>query len=398
MSVDYDPFSPQVMQDPHPVYKRLRDESPCHHVERWDCWALSRFEDVWNASMDGESYSTAQGTTPGQLLTRIQPVTPMLNLMDPPAHTELRAQIRKFFTPGRVASLEAKIREFVEEAFGAVAPRGQCDVFGEVASRVSVNVACLANGFPLEDGPMLKGLVDRFFAREEGVEGMTEDGVAAAMELNAYFEQLVRERRRAAGDREDVVSAFLAAEVGGRPLADPEIASHLSMLMIGGSETFPKVFSNGVYRLFQHPDQRAACAKDPALLPDAFNEILRYDMPTQFLGRTLLRDVTLHGQTLRKGQVVLFLFASANRDDREFPDPDVFDVQRRARRILSFGHGIHSCLGAHFARMEGKLCLEVMLRQMPDYEVQEDRLRRLRTEFVQGWESMPIRFEPKRPH
>ncbi len=395
MPVDYDPFSEQVMNDPFPVYARLREESPCHFVEKWSCWAISRFEDVWNASMDGESYSTAQGTTPGQLLTKIQPVTPMLNLMDPPEHTELRAQIRRFFTPGTVAGLEAKIGEFVEEALADVLPRGQCDLFNEVASRVSVNTACLANGFPLEDGPMLKGLVDRFFAREEGVVGMTEDGVAAAMELNAYFEKLVKERRRRPAPEPAVVEAFLDATVGGQKLPDEAIASHLSMLMIGGSETFPKVFSNGIYRLFQHPDQRARLAANPGALPDAFQEILRYDMPTQFLGRVLKCDVTLHGHTMREGQVALFLYASANRDDREFPEPEIFDIDRKPRRILSFGHGIHSCLGAHFARMEGKLLLGATLRSMPEYVVEVDRLERLRTEFVQGWASMPVKFEAR---
>ncbi len=166
------------------------------------------------------------------------------------------------------------------------------------------------------------------------------------------------------------------------------------MLLIGGSETFPKVFANLVRRLAEHPDQRAVVAADPSRLPDALVEVLRYDMPTQFLCRTLLHDVELHGETMREGRPVLFLYPSGNRDEREFENPDVFDIRRRAPRILSFGHGIHSCIGAHFARMEGRLALEHLLKHSPEYEVQEASLERIRTEFVQGWATMPVRLTP----
>ena len=391
--VQYDPFSEDVMQDPHPIYRRLREEAPCYHVEKWDCWALSRFEDIWKASMDAKSYSTAQGTTAAHLLTKVQPVTPMLNLMDPPQHTRLRSQIRQYFTPGRVASLEPRIRGFVTDAVGAVMERGECDMIDDVASKVAVQVACLANGFPLEDGEMLNQLVWRFFAREEGVEGMTQDGLAAMMEMSGYFADLIKRRRGNPGEGGSAVDTVLEIEIDGSKLSDEEAGSHLSLFLIGGAETFPKVFASAIYRLFEHPDQRAALVADPGLIPDAFNEVLRYDMPTQFLCRTLVRDVELHGETMREGRPLLFLYPSANRDDREFENPDVFDVRRRAPRMLSFGHGIHACIGAHFARMEGRICLEEVLKRLPEYVVDVDRLVRLRTEFVQGWASMPVRFE-----
>jgi len=392
MSLDYDPFSEEVMRDPHPVYKRLRSEAPCYHLGKWECWALSRFEDIWQASMDADNYSTAQGTTAAHLLTKIQPVTPMLNLMDPPQHTKLRSQIRRFFTPGRVHQLRPRIEGIVREAFEPVLERGHCDLYHDVATRISVRVACLANGFPMEDADMLNALVWRFFAREEGVEGMTADGVAAMMEMAAYFADLIKARRKRPDPEGSPVDSVLDVEIDGRRLGDQEAGSHLSMFLIGGAETFPKVFSSAVYLLWKHPDQRARCARDPGLVPDAFNETLRYDMPTQFLMRTLRNDVELHGERMRKGRPVMFLYPSANRDEREFDDPDRFDVERRPPRILSFGHGIHACIGAHFARLEGRLCLETLLGRMPDYEVEEARLQRIRTEFVQGWESMPVRY------
>ncbi len=394
--VEYNPFSEEVMTDPHPVYLRLRDEAPAYHVKEYDCWALSRFDDIWTASMDADSYSTEQGTTPAQLLTKIQPVTPMINLIDPPRHTHLRAKIRGFFQPRSVATLEPEIRKLAMERIRTFSEKGECDVMGDFASKIAVKVACMINGFPVEDGEILVGLVQRFFAREEGVVGMTEDGVAAAMELGTYFEELVKKRRRASRQEDDVVNAFVTVELDGRRLEPEEIGTHLSMLLIGGAETFPKVFANATYRLFQHPDERAELVADQSLIPDAFTELLRYDMPTQFLGRVLKRDVQVHGQTMRKGQVVLFIYPSANRDEREFENPDVIDIKRRPARILSFGHGTHGCLGMHVARLEGKVCLETLTRYMPEYVVETDRLVRLRTEFVQGFESVPIRFKPFR--
>ena len=393
--IDYDPFSEEVIRDPYPIYARLREEAPCYHLAKWDCYALSRFEDIWNASMDAENYSAARGTTASHLLTKVQPVTPMINLMDPPQHTELRSRISRFFTPGAVRRLEPRIREIVDEAWAdGVEGRAEADLFNDFAARVSVKVACLANGFPPEDADDLNKLVWRFFAREEGVEGITQDGIAAMMEMTAYFADLIKRRRAAGIEDGSVVDVVLGVEIDGRRFTDEEAGSHLSMFLIGGAETFPKVFSSAVHRLWEHPDQRAECAGDPGLIPDAFQEVLRYDMPTQFLMRTLVNDVTLHGVTMRAGRPVMFLYPSANRDPREFPDPDRFDIHRRPPRILSFGHGIHACIGQHFAKMEGKVCLEKLLGTFPEYEVKAGELRRIRTEFVQGWESMPVRLAP----
>jgi hypothetical protein len=390
--IDYDPYSEEVIRDPYPIYARLREEAPCYHIAKWDAYALSRFEDIWNASMDAESYTTTLGTTSSHLLTKVQPVTPMINLMDPPQHTLLRSRISRFFTPGTVNRLEPQIRGFVEEAWTTLAGRPGADLFNDFAAKVSVKVACLANGFPLEDSDMLNRMVWRFFAREEGVQGITQDGLAAMMEMAGYFAELIQKRRKTGFADGSAIDALLAVEIDGRRFSDEEAGSHLSMFLIGGAETFPKTFSSAVHRLWQHKDQRARCAKDGSLIPEAFREVLRYDMPTQFLMRVVTKDVTLHGVTMQAGRPVMFLYPAANRDRREFPNPDAFDIARKAPRILSFGHGIHACIGQHFAKLEGKLCLEKLLAETPEYEVEEAKLKRIRTEFVQGWESMPVRF------
>src|SRR5690606_9301231 len=227
------------------------------------------FADVWDCSSN-PAFSTARGTTPSQVLTKVQPVTPMLNLMDPPEHTRLRARIRPFLLPRAAARLEPAARAMVRCWLDEALPTGRLDVVEELAGRLSVRIACAAIGLPAEDADLMVRLVNRFFAREPGVEGMTADGLAAAQELIEYLMALVRARRRSGDTAEDVVNLFRDLELGGRRLSDEEIASHLSMLVIGGSETFPKTFANAVRRLAEHPAQRAAVAADPSLVPDAY--------------------------------------------------------------------------------------------------------------------------------
>ena len=391
--VDYNPFSPQVIEDPQKYYKQLREEDPCYYLEEWDCFFLSRFADIWEASMDGDNYSTEEGTTTAQLITQVQPVTPMLNNINPPRHTKMRTQVAAFFTPGKVRKMEPRIQQIVDDAFAEIDGATEADVFNDVASKISVKVACLANGFPMEDSDMLNALVWRFFAREEGVDGMTEDGVQAMMEMFGYFAELITKRRAAGTSDGSVVDLIIGMDLDGEGPFDIESAgSHLSMFLIGGAETFPKTFASVVHRLWEHPDQRAELVKDPSLIPGAYQEGLRYDMPTQYLMRQLKGTVKIHDKTLEPGQKMAFLYPSANRDSREFDNPDVFDIHRNAPRILSFGHGVHACIGQHFAKLEGKLCIQKLLDVAPEYEVKAAELQRMKTEFVQGWETMPVVF------
>lgn len=390
--VDYHPFAADVQEDPHPVYARLREEDPCFYLAEWDTHFLARFDDVWNASMDAEHFSTAQGTTTAQLVTKIQPMTPMLNTLDPPFHTQFRSTLVGFFTPGRVKRLEPQIQKFVDDAFAEVRELREADVFRQFAAKVSVKVACLANGFPMSDSDMLNDLVWRFFAREEGVTGMTPDGVNAMLEMFAYFHELIAKRRASGANEEHVVDLVCRFEKDGKRFTPDDAASHMSMFLIGGAETFPKTFASTVHRLWQHKDQRAALAQDASLIPDAYREVLRYDMPTQYLMRKVVAPVRFHDKLCQPGSNMAFLYPSANRDPREFQNPDVFDIRRQSPRILSFGHGTHLCIGQHFAKMEARLCIEKLLSFAPEYEVLPAKLKRLRTEFVQGWATMPVVF------
>ena len=391
--VEYDPFADAIVHgDPLPIYKRLRDEAPAYYLARYDTWALSRFEDVWKASADMKHLTAERGTSSAHLLTKVQPVTPMINNMDAPDHTRLRAAFRPAFAAPEVAKLEPMIRRIARTWLEAGLARGRMDVIHEFSAHVAVTVACTISGLPPEDGPHLNELVWRFFAREEGVRGMTTGGLAALEEMFRYFHDQIARRRRT-GPRNDVLQKLLDFEQGGRRLDDDALASHLSMLIIGGSETFPKTLANTVRRLAEHPDQRRLCAEDPTLIPDAYNEGLRYDMPTQFLMRQVARPFELAGARMEPGQNLMFLYHSANHDEREFPDPDRFDILRRPPRILSFGYGPHSCLGVNVARLEGRVCLEELLARAPHYAVDQAGAERLVTEYVQGYWKLPIVFE-----
>ncbi|MBW2424980.1 MAG: cytochrome P450 [Deltaproteobacteria bacterium] len=390
MTLEYDPFAEEIRLDPQPIYKRLRDEAPVYFMKQYDAWAISRFQDIWDVC-SSDALSAARGTTPAHLLTKDQPVAPMINVMDAPNHTKLRSVIRTCFLPRHVRGVEPIAAKLANELLDKVADRDEFDVIGDFSALLSVTMACMAIGLPVEDGPMLTEMVQRFFHHDPDAGGVTPEGLAALAELTAYCEEKVKERRRKPDDGPQALNALASFEIDGKAFSDIDAGSHVAMLVIGGSETFPKVLTSGLVRLFENPDQRADLAKNQELIPDAFNEILRYDMPTQFLGRTLTRDLKLQDQKMLKDQGVIFLYASANRDEREFENPDVFDIRRRPPRILSFGAGAHQCLGTHVARMEGKVCLEAILTRFPDYGLDVDRATRFRTEFVQGYSSMPFR-------
>jgi hypothetical protein len=392
MPVQYNPFSEEVMRNPTPVYEKLRAEDPVHYIAEYDAWALAKFEDIWTASMDTKHYTATKGTTSSHLLSKVQPVTPMINLMDPPQHTKLRTAVRDHFTPAKIAKLEPVIRDIATTALDEAIERGSMDVMGDMASKVSVTVACLVTGIPLEDAAMMNDLVWRFFGREPGVDGMTEDGLAAMNEMFGYFTQFSQARKKEGSTRGDVFDLINSIEIDGQQFDDMSIASHIAMFIIGGSETFPKTFATTIQRLGEHPDQRADLAANPDLIPQGYVEALRYDMPTQFLCRVVTDEVEIRGQKLKPGQTVMFLYPSGNRDEDEFENPNTFDVRRNPPRVLSFGAGTHMCIGIHAAKLEGRVLLEEVLKRIPEYQLDLPNAERLVTEFVQGYTSLPIRL------
>jgi cytochrome P450 len=390
--VTYNPLMPEVLDDPLPIYRQLRDEAPAYYVEEFDCWALSRFDDIWEQTADNESYSAAlRGTTPAHLITNQLPVFPSVNLMDPPEHVRNRALISGAFKPRRVAGLAPVVEEIVIRHAKVLETGHEVDLAADYIGKISMEVSCVLLGLPTEDGDQMYEYVNRFFDRIPGQNGMTEDGLSAAAELNAYLETVIQYRRAHPTDDDVLLNAYLNAEFDGKPLPIDNIASQMATLVIGSTDSFPKIFNAFVLELFRSPEQRAQLVENPELISNAFREGLRYSMPTQFLGRVVKKPVQLHGQTFEPGQAVLFLFPSANRDDREFEEPDRFDIHRESKRILTFGHGNHSCLGTHIAALEGELATRHLLERMPEYLVDESRITRLRSEFVAGIVGLPTR-------
>jgi len=396
----YDPNSEEVIRDPYPAYRRLRDEAPVYFVEKWNTWALSRFEDIWKVTQDNTHLSAREGTVPAYLVTKQIKAVPNLNHMDPPEQQKLRSDLIPFFLPGHVRSLEDRFRSIVRETLDPVIETGRAEALGDIGQIVSTRVTCETTGFPPEDLDYIVDLVSRFFVEARGAEadkgegeGETEgEGISAFDEMKRYLEGVARKRRAYTGPPENPIDVLLRSPALGESPSDELVAGHMILLLAGGIETFPKVFAAAVYRLWQHPDQRRELVRDPAAILDAFRECLRFDMPTQMAMRKVVREFQIHDKTLRPGESLMFLWPSGNHDEREFPDPDRFDIRRRARRFLSFGNGIHRCVGANVAELEGRILLEEFLRRVPEYEVEEAGVEREPSEFFHAFSKMPIRF------
>lgn len=401
MEVDYDPFGPAAMADPFPVYRALRDRYRAYPLPQYDAVALPRFADVWAVSRNRADLSIVEGPVshreglvvhndgpPDRALT--DPI-PTFSMLDPPHHTTLRGALAPAFTPAAVRRTEADMRAQVRGLLDDLVPRGRFDVVRDLAAPVATAATCAQLGLTHVDRPRITELVNAFARRDGTTPGISAAGQRAMAELGAMVAASVH-AQLASGTPTTIVAALATIELGGRRLTENEITTQLTTMVIGGVESLPKVIGGGARLLADHPDQRAALVADPARVPAAFEEILRLKVPLQFGTRTLVRDAEVAGERLRAGQRVILLYISANRDEREFPDPDRFDVDRRAERHLGFGHGVHFCIGAHAARLEGIVLLQELLARVPEWEVDDAGVERLPSEFQIGDTAVPIRF------
>jgi len=387
---EFDPFSESYYDDPFPVYKRLRDESRAYYHEELDCYFLSRFEDIWDAVGSGH-FSHRKGTNTQDLLANKLPDL-ALSSMTPPDHTALRKMLWPFFSPRATRAIEPFVREhaktFIEEGI----ENGRIDANGELGRRISVRVAFKLIGLPQEDADRVADLVGLAFDRSPDVKGPNPKALEAQAALHDYLQGKIEERQAAPAEG-DLLDALIAYRFEGNPLPDAQLLANLYLFVIGGTETLPKVFAGGLYQLWKHPDQRVELAGDPSLAGDAFWEMLRYEMPTLMLGACAEQDTEIGGGAkISMGQKIMHLWVSANRDEREFDDPNRFDIHRKAPRILSFNHARHRCLGAHIAQMEGRVLLEELLARAPEFEVDEGSVVRIRSEFFRGFDKLPIVF------
>jgi cytochrome P450 len=389
VTLEFDPYSYEIHDDPYPTYRRLRDEAPAYFSKKRRFWALSRYDDVRAATNDWQTFTSSAGITLEPLRKGIEP---HIIEMDPPRHTQLRALVSRAFTPNRIARLENPIRARARVLIEPFAGAGRVDLIADFAALLPMAVISEMLGVPDADQDRLRVAADALLHREPDSDELTPDGVAGATTLYGYFDGLIRERRTHPGD--DLLSVLMDAEEQGHALTHSELLGFCFLLIIAGNETTTKLLGNVVSWLAENPDQRALLARDRSLVSGAVEETLRYDGSTQAMARSLTRDVEIHGAHMRAGTKVLLLFGSANRDERHWPDADRFDIRRDTAGHFALGHGIHHCLGAALARLEARVALEELLPVLGDYDVEKKRSRRVHSANVRGFASLPVRFTP----
>ncbi|GGV12690.1 cytochrome P450 [Actinomadura cremea] len=391
----YDPFDPRFQADPYPAYRRLRDEDPAHRHEDPPFWTLSRFDDVWDATRDAQTFSSAQGLTfyPDEIGTL--GLAPTIVMLDPPRHTALRRLVGHGFTPRRTAALEGTLREFVRARIAdmerAAADGETPDLHRDFSSPLPTFALAHLLGVPEADRArfdpwvrVLTTLQDDGFA----LTSMADGAVNAVAEMFAYFTDVIAARR--ADPSDDLISALTAAEVDGERLADRDVLGFCFVMVAGGNDTTGNLISHGVALLDGDHAQRERLAADPSLIPNALLEFLRLEGSVQALGRTTTRPVALHGVEIPEGEKVMMMFGAANRDEREFgPSADRLDVARTIPRHLGFSSGVHFCIGSHLARLQARVAFEELLRAHPHIGVDLEKAERIASPFTRGWVSLP---------
>ena len=374
--------TPETWRDPWPMYRALRDHDPVHHVipanPEHDYYVLSRHADVFAAARDHETYSSAQGLTVnyGELdLIGLADNPPMV-MQDPPVHTEFRKLVSRGFTPRQVESVEPAVREFVVERIERLRANGGGDIVAELFKPLPSMVVAHYLGVPESDRGQFDGWTEAIVAAntaEGGLGGALDTLGDALGEMMAYFTALIERRRVEPED--DTVSHLVAAGMG----ADGDVAGVLSILaftftmVTGGNDTTTGMLGGTVQLLHRYPEQRRLLSRNPDLIADSVDEFLRLTSPVQMLGRTVTRDVTIGDTVIPQGRRVMFLYGSANRDERQYgDDASELDVMRKPRNILTFSHGAHHCLGAAAARMQSRVALTELLARIPEFEVDED--------------------------
>ena len=358
----YDPYLAEHQRDAHAIYRRLRDEAPIYHHPERGIWAISRFEDVWNATLDLDTLST-------ESIEETQTLLPMLNFLDPPRHDRLRSLVSRAFTHRRVNEMEARVRGIARELLDELEGRSQVEFVRAFAEPLPGRIIAEMIGVPPERRETFLSHTRCMLTTDPALT-ITETIEEPSKRIYEEFARLLDERRRRPA--EDLMSALIAAEIDGERLADPEILGFCYQLIVAGNDTTTSLIGNAVVLFAQHPDQKRLLAREPARIPNAIEEVLRYEPPAQALPRQTRKPLELHGRCIPTDQRVLLVWAAANLDEREFEEPERFDVSRKLKRHLAFGHGVHFCLGASLARMEARIGFEELLARHPDYALAQE--------------------------
>ncbi|PQD98421.1 cytochrome P450 [Mycobacterium sp. EPG1] len=389
----WDPFDRALHAEPYSVWKRMRDEAPVYYNPEYDFYALSRFDDVMDASLDTESFSSEHGITLDMITPDPWEPPKAMIMMDPPDHTYMRKMVNRTFFRSRIAQLEDRIRELCR---GYLEPHVGADGFDYVrdfSAKLPVMVISSLLGFPEQDHDNLREWTDAQMHRDEGNPERTAVGDEASANLFAYYRRQIELRRthRAHDIVSDLMDSDLVTpDVAPRRLDDGEVLFFIAMINVAGNETVARLLGWAALTLARNPDQRAKLVQDPGLIGGAVEELLRYDAPSPIQGRFTLRDTEYHDTVIPAGKKVALLTGSAGRDERQYDRADTFDVTRKGIRHISFGHGSHFCLGAALARLEARVALEETLKRFPEWTVDESLVEFVHTNSVRGPASVPI--------
>jgi cytochrome P450 len=398
----YHLLDPEVLANPYPLFHRLRTEDPVHWDAFLHTWVVTRYVDVLEVL---HTFSADRTHTPEKLqsmgLSQMGPIAQLMVkqmlFMDPPAHTRLRSLASQAFSPGRVAVLRSHIREIVNLLLDGVQSKGQMDIIADLAEPLPGIVTAEMLGVPSSDRLQLKTWSADFAEMLGNFQHNPEHAprmVRTVHDMTSYFRDTIRRQKDL--PQEGLVHSLMTAEVNGDRLTEEEVVANSIVTMVGGQETTTNLIGNGVLTLLRNPGEIKRLQQDPALIPTAVEEMLRYESPSQHTGRIAPQDIELGGRTIRKGQAVMAVMAAANRDPERFPDPDRFDVARTDNRHLAFGYAAHFCFGAALARVEGQEVFEAVIRRLPDMELQPGPLTWRNNLGLRGLNTLPVKFSVSR--
>ena len=388
--VYFDPYDAELNADPYPMFRRLREELPLYYNAQHDFYAISRYADVNKALVDHETFSSARGAILELIRSGMEMPSGMLIFEDPPVHDIHRKLLARMFTPRKINELEDKTREFCARSLDPLVGTDRFDFVKDLGAQMPMRVIGMLLGIPEDDQEAIRDHSNATMRTEAGKPmAVASDG----FDSGEIFAQYIDWRTEHPSD--DIMTELLNVEFEDqtgtvRRLTRDELLLYVNVVAGAGNETTTRLIGWVGKVLAEHPDQRRQIAEDPSLVPQAIEELLRYEPPAPHVARYVTRDVTYYGQTVPEGSVLMMLIGAANRDHRQFPpDGDVFDIHREARQHLTFSVGTHYCLGSALARLEGRIALEEILKRFPAWEVDLDNAALSPTSTVRGWDSMP---------
>jgi cytochrome P450 len=387
----YDPYNFDIDSDPYPVWRRLREERPLYYNEDYDFYALSRYADVERALIDWETYSSAKGTVLELIKSDMEIPPGSMIFEDPPGHNMHRSLLSRVFTPRKMNAIEPKVREFCARSLDPLMGSGGFDFIADLGAQMPMRTIGMLLGIPEQDHEAIRDRIDEGLRLDEGT--MPDVSHFGAEDQTSSFDAYID--WRAENPSDDLMTELLQAEFEDetgttRRLSRTEVINVVNLIAAAGNETTTRLIGWTGKVLAEYPDERRKLVEDRSLVPAAIEELLRFESPSPVQSRYVRQDVEHHGQVVPAGSAIVLLNGSGNRDDRKFADGDRFDVTRKIDHHLAFGYGLHFCLGAALARLEGRVALDEVLQRFPSWEVDWDNAKQARTSTVRGWERLPV--------